>query len=304
VDLAARGVASSFGAGLFVGLAPAASLAGPWLLVSLAPAVVLGALAVLSTSERPLDTAPVPLRRIGFALSTLGRLAAAVAVAGTFGVYATPARPALGALGLVVVVCAAVIAGVPRVVFRVAAAVVVACLAVVVAACFAIAPVTPAVATPDGGSPLGVLLAAGLLSVCFFGTDPGGGRRRVGAVLVLVGVACFAVAAAALYQLGAARLALSPAPLRDVLAAADASALEPLLVAGVAVACAFTLLGILRGLRVAGIPEVRLVAVAGAATAVGSLFVPPETALAAAAVLLLGDAAFRFVAVRHRGAGR
>jgi hypothetical protein len=49
---------------------------------------------------------------------------------------------------------------------------------------------------------------------------------------------------------------------------------------------------------------VRLVAVAGAATAVGSLFVPPETALAAAAVLLLGDAAFRFVAVRHRGAGR
>ncbi|MPZ83342.1 MAG: hypothetical protein GEV28_24290 [Actinophytocola sp.] len=305
VDFVARGVASSFGAGLFLGLAPAAALAGPWLPAALVLAAVIGWPAALSTSERPLDTAPLPLRRTGFVLFALGRLAAAVAIAGTFGRYATPAQPVLGALGLVLVVCAAALVSLPPAVIRVAAAVVLACLALVVAACFAIAPVAPAVAAPEGGSVPGVLAAAGLLSVCFFGTFFGTaptGRDRRGTVVVfaVVAVGCLAVAAAALYQVGAPRLALSPAPLVDMLAAADASALEPLLTIGVAVACGFTLLGVLRGLRVSGILEVRLVAAAGAATAIGSLLVPPDTALAAAAVLLLGDAAFRCIAVRHR----
>lgn len=301
VDLLARGVASTFGAGLFLGLAPAAGLAGPWLPAALVLAAGLGHLAVLSTSERPLDTAPLRLRRIGFVLFALGRLAAAVAIAGTFGRYATPVQPALGAVVLLLVVCVAALVSVPAAVVRAAAAVVLACLALVVAACFAIEPVAPAVAAPRGGSVLGTLAAAGLLSVCFFGAAPAGrDRRGVAVVSAVVAVGCLAVAAAALYQVGAPRLALSPAPLVDVLAAADASALEPLLVIGVAVACGFTLLGVLRGLRVPGIPDVRLVAAAGVATAIGSLLVPPDTALAAAAVLLLGDAAFRYIAVRHR----
>ncbi|MCA1835502.1 MAG: hypothetical protein LC721_03860, partial [Actinobacteria bacterium] len=55
-------------------------------------------------------------------------------------------------------------------------------------------------------------------------------------LLVLVGYA-------ALHQLGAPRLALSPAPLRDALAAADASGIDALLTVGAAVATVFALLG-------------------------------------------------------------
>ncbi|MGH3760510.1 hypothetical protein [Actinophytocola sp.] len=314
-DLVAGGVASSFGAGLFLGLAPAASLAGRWLLAALLLAALVGGLALLSIWDRPLEMLPVPLRRFGFTLSTLGRLAAAVAVAGTVATYLTP----FAALALVAVVTVAAVVGVPAVVVRVAAVVVLAVLVLVVVACSAIAPVAPAVAPPDGGSVVGVLAAAGLLTVCFFGTSrpasPGvgqsvssdraaGGRWSLVVVLVIVAVGCLAVAAAALRQLGAARLAVSPAPLRAALAAADASAIEPLLLVGVTVGCAFTLLGVLRGTRVSGIPAMRVYVAAGGVTAVGAVLVPATVALAGAAVLLLSDAAFRVVAVRHRRVDR
>lgn len=312
-DLVAAGVASSFGAGLFLGIAPAASLAGRWLLGALVLAAAAGALAVLSTSERPLTTLPVPLRRFGFALGTLGRLAAAVAIAGTVATYLTP----LAALVLVVVVTAVAVVGVPPVVVRVAAVAVLVVLVLLAAACFAIAPVTPAVAAPDEASLPGVLAAAGLLTVCFFGADAGadmgadepasgagpGTRRGAALVLGLVAVVCLAVAGAALRQLGAPRLAVSPAPLRAALAAADASAIERLLVVGVVVGCGFALLGVLRGVRAAGVPRVRLVVAAGVVTVLGALFVPATAALATAAVLLLADAALRAVAVRRPRAG-
>jgi APA family basic amino acid/polyamine antiporter len=297
VDAVAGGVAASFGAGLFLGLAPAASLAGRWLLVAFLGAAVVGSVAVLSTSDRPIETLPLRLRRFGFVLGTVGRLAAAVAIAGTVATYLTP----LAALGVVVAATAAAAVGLPPVVTRVATVVVLGVLLVVVVACFAIAPAAPPVAADDGGSPLGVLAAAGLLSVCFFGVERGaGGRRGVVVVLGVVAIGCLAVAGAALHQVGAPRLAISPAPLRAVLAAADASAVEPLLLVGLVVGCGFALLGVLRGLRVSGVPRVRLAVAGGAATAFGALLVPPTAALAAAAVLLLGDAVFRAIAVRHR----
>lgn len=298
IDVVAGGVAASFGAGLFLGLAPAASLAGRWLLVAVLVAAAAGAAAVLSTSERPLETLPVRLRRPGFVLAVLGRLAAAVAIAGTVSTYLTP----LAGLGLVAAATVAAVVGLPSVVTRVAAVVVLAVLALVVVACFAIAPDAPPVAADDGGSPLGVLAAAGLLTVCFFGPARGG-RRGVAVALGVVAIGCLAVAGAALHQVGAPRLAISPAPLRAVLAAADASAVAPLLLAGVVVGCGFALLEVLRGLPVSGVPRERLALVGGVATAAGALLVPPTAALATAAVLLLGDAAFRAIAVRHRPVG-
>lgn len=130
-------------------------------------------------------------------------------------------------------------------------------------------------------------------------------RLGVVAVLSVVLVACLAVGAAVLRQLGAPRLALSPTPLLDALAAADASALEPLVLAGVATATGFALFGILRGLVRSGgaVPAVRVGVAVGAVVAVGAALVEPTVALAAASVLLLGDAALRFVAVRHRHLG-
>jgi APA family basic amino acid/polyamine antiporter len=120
---------------------------------------------------------------------------------------------------------------------------------------------------------------------------------------VVVAVVCVAVAAGAVRQLGSARLAVSPAPLKAALAAADASAIEPLLLAGVVVSCGFALLGVMRGLPASGVPRTRLVLAAGVAVVAGVLSVPPTTALAAAAALLLGDALFRVIAVRHPRVG-
>ena len=364
----AGGVVSTFGAGLFTGLAPAAALAGPWLPAAFAFAAALGYVVVLSTSERPLDTVPVLVRRLAFGVGALGRLAAAVAVAGTVGQYVTPSSPSFGAVGSVVVVTVFVVA-VPRppvLVVRAAAVVVLGSLALVVLACFAIEPVAPAVAADGGGSVLGLVAGAGLLTVCFLGVAPvprgarvvdvhlppdstaarpvaadapvavegtrhnatggapvGGARDdsplefgvgrgavrawRLGvlAVFAVVLVACLAVGAAVLRQLGAPRLALSPVPLLDALAAADAAALEPLVLAGVAVGSGFVLLGILRWLAAAagGVPAVRVGIAAGIVVAVGGALVAPSVALAAASVLLLGDGALRLVAVRHRRIG-
>jgi basic amino acid/polyamine antiporter, APA family len=299
IDRVAGGVAASFGAGLFLGLAPAASLAGRWLPVAVLLGVAVGGLAVLSTSDRPLSTLPISVRRLGFALGTLGRLAAAVALAGTVAVYLTP----LAALGVVAAATALAVVGVSPVAVRLAAAFVPVVLLLVVIACFAIAPVAPAVAVPDGGSVPGVLLAAGLLTVCVFGAEDAGTGSRSARLVVLavVAVLTLAVAAAALHQVGAARLAISPAPLRAALAAADASPLTPLLLAAVVVGCGFALLGVLRGLPVPGVPRVRLVVAAGVATAAGVLLIPATAALAASAGLLLCDAALRAIALRRRG---
>ena len=303
VDLVAGGVAASFGAGLFLGLAPAASLAGRWLPAAVALAAVVGGLAVLSIRERSLTTASAPVRRLGFALETLGRLVAGVAIAGTVASYLSPFAAAV----LVVVVVAAAEVEVPPALHLVAAVVVLAVLGIVVAACFTIDPVAPAVAAPDGGSVVGVLAAAGLLTVCFAGTDAATrpdaaqvpARRGVVVALGVVAVVCLAVAFAALRQLGAPRLAASPAPLRDVLAAADATAISRLLVVGVVVGCGFALLGVVRGLRAPGVPRIRLAVAAGLVAVLGALYVPPTAALAGAAVLLLCAAAVRAVAVRR-----
>jgi APA family basic amino acid/polyamine antiporter len=298
-DVVAGGVAASLGAGVFLGLAPAAALAGRWLPAAVLLAALAGGLAVVSTSERPAETLPMSLRRFGFALATLARLSAAVAIAATVEVYLSP----FAALALVAVVTVLAAVGVPPAVVRVAAVAVLVVLAVVVAACFTIAPAAPAVTAADDGGALGVPAAAALLTVCFFGADAAaapGRRRGVVVAVVVVAVACLAVALAAVHQLGAARLGVSPAPLRAALGAADASAIERLLVVGVVVACGFALLAVLRGLRVASVPRVRLVVVGGAAAALGVLLIEPVPALVSAAVLLLGDAVFRAIAVRHR----
>lgn len=343
---------ATFGAGLFTGLAPAAGLTGPWLPAALVAAAALGYLILLSTWECPLDTVKGPVRRVVFGVAVGGRLAAAVAVAGTFGRYSTPASPATGALLLTVVVTAVAVAAprLPVAVVRAGAVVVLLVLVLVAVSCFAIAPEPLAVAVSQGGGGLLEFVAGvGLLTVCFLGASPtgrpvvdvelppidadGAGRTgssgqvvrrsgglawiggRVGlAVLVgLVLVVCSAVAAGALRQLGAARLAVSPAPLVDALAAADAAALEPLLLTGVAVGCAFVLLGVLRGLTYAarGVPAVRVAVAAGIVVAAGSVggsvaggvVVTPVAALVTAAALLSSDALLRYVAVRHQRIG-
>ncbi len=296
VDVVAAGTLSTVGAGLFVGLAPGASLAGAWLPVALVLAAVLAGLSTVEHKES------VVARRIRAAAvadgaGLLGRVAAGAALGGAVGVYVSPLVAPLFVMG----VTAFTVTGfrLPVVVTRVAAVVVLGVLAVVAVACFAIAPEASPSGTTD---PAGVIAAAGVLFVGFVG--PEGSRRRALVVLGVVLVVSLAVAVAALRQLGAPRLALSPAPLRDVLAAADATPLTGLLTVGVVVACAFALAGSLGRVKtlLATRHAMPGTAVAGALAAAGAVLVDPVTALVAAAALLLVEPVLRVVAAGPRRA--
>lgn len=302
VDGVARGVAATLGTGIFLGLAPASALAGWWLVVGMVLAAAAAVLFALSTS----DQTPGP---VALPLGILGRIAAAVAVAATFGEYVVPERSEVGAAVLVVAVAAVVLLAppLPVTVDRVAAVVVVAVLLVVAVACFTIAPVASPVVPPADAAgadePLGLLPAAALLFVCFVGGRPAGKTRP--AVIGVVLVVGLAVAIGVLRQLGGQRLALSPAPLRDALTAADAASIDGLLAVGVTVACVFALRGALTDIRdiaPGGRSPVAAVGLAAAVAALGALVLDPVYALVGAAVLLLGEAVIRVLADHRRRA--
>lgn len=300
VDGLARGIAPAFGAGLFLGLAPASALAGWWLVAGMVLAAAVAVLLALSTP----DVTPGP---VVLSLGILGRIAAAVAVSATFGVYVVPEQPEVGAVVLVVAVAAVVLLAppLPPVVDRVAAVVVVVVLVVVAVACFTIVPVAPPVLpSPDAAGsdePLGLLPSAALLFLCFVGGRTTGRVRP--AVIVVVLAVSVAVAIGALRQLGGERLALSPAPLRDVLTAADAASIDGLLAVGVTVACVFALRACLTDVRDIAVVRPRgpvaVVLLAATVAALGALVFEPEHALVGAAVLLLGEAVIRVPAGRR-----
>ncbi len=88
VDGLARGVAPAFGAGLFLGLAPASALAGWWLVAGMVLAAGGAVLFALSTS----DEMPGPAV---LSLGILGRIAAAVPVGGYLVYTCQPWHPQL-----------------------------------------------------------------------------------------------------------------------------------------------------------------------------------------------------------------
>lgn len=301
VDRVARGVVSTFGAGVFLGLVPAAALAGWWLVPAMALAAALAVLFTLSTQDYS-ASGVAPL------VGILGRIAAAAAAATTFGRYVLPGRPEVGAVVLVVVMTAVALLAppLPGVVDRVAAVVVVGVLVVVTVACFTIAPVDLPVAPPADAAgadqPFGLLPAAVLLYLCFIGSPSVVRRERVAIVGVAL-VVSMAVAIGVLWQLGGERLALSTAPLRDALAAADASGVDGLLVVGVTVACVFALRGVLADIReLAPVRPSHVVAVAAGVAALAALLLAPAYTIAGAAVLLLGEAGIRVLSARRRQA--
>jgi APA family basic amino acid/polyamine antiporter len=266
------GVGTMLGAGVFVGLAPAAGLAGRWMLVGLAVA----ALAAVCTACSFTDLARAypglggghryardllgrwPGRMAG-GVGLLGRIAGIAAIAGCFGAYVTPRDPHLGALVVILLAVGAELAALrlPPLVSRLLVAVVVIALAVVVVACFAM-PVPPqasAPGLPGTDDPAELLPAAGVLFVGFLGGDRGqaGARSRPRVLVPLVVLAALgtylAVSTALLRELGPARMALSPDPLRDALASANASGLDPILIAGVAAAAIGVLFALVGGTR-------------------------------------------------------
>lgn len=240
------------GAGVFAGIAPAAAASGWWLPLGVLAAALLAGCAASSGAAGRADA-------MARAAALVARLAAAGAVAGTCGEYLTPGRPLAGALGLLVVVAAVeyLVPDPPALALRLAVGAVLAVLVVFVVACFALGPpgnepVPPGLA---GATDLaGVPAAAALMAVAFGGLP--GGRARFG-VLGVVAVLAAATSVAALYQLGGGRLAVSPVPLRDALAAAAGSPIDGLLTSGVVVGCGLVLYRLLPAVRaeVTGAPR-------------------------------------------------
>ncbi|WP_298180965.1 hypothetical protein [Saccharomonospora sp.] len=286
----------SLPAGLFLILAVAASWAGWWLLAAV---VLAGCLAWVTGRSKPRGRGGELLAAVREWSLFVSSAAVPAAYLGSATASADITYVAV-ALVVVLVAVAADAFGAnrsdrssrwPVALLGVAAA-------AFVAVCVAIPPAASTTASPEPFSPIGLIVAVVVVLPWLMGLSPV--RLTIGTVAAL------AVGAAALYQVGPVRLGLSVTSLRDVLAAADAAALTPMLVAVAvlagltsAVACA----GRLRqaGNRLAGRDDTgrwrgaTLVAVGGAGVW-AAVFDPLP------AVLLAGVVAL--IEVIHRLAGR
>ncbi len=277
------------GGGLLVALAAGAAGAGWWLLAGL----VLASVAAGVTARVP-EPGEALVDRVAVAVARLSEVAV-YAIA--FGAYVFPAHREAAAAAFVVVVAGAGFAGleIPTIVVRVAGGLLLAAGLVLVIVCVAVPPVGIA----DGLRPpdfAGVLVAA-VLTLPFLRPA---GRLNAGLRVLLLGAVAVLAAFAALYQLGAVRLGLSLTSLRDLLSAADADALQPLLTVVAVVATLVPALAAGTDVRArAGVPGLGgLVVTAAAAALLPVLPVLVVAGLATVIELLLGVRARRYSEAR------
>ncbi|GAB3502279.1 hypothetical protein [Amycolatopsis cihanbeyliensis] len=280
------------GAGLLVVLAAGAGTAGWWL-----PAGILLA-GLLALAVSPAGAAPVSGRRatLRSATGAVAELSCLALYASVFAAYLLPEVAAPAAIGFLAVVAAAEFAGlrVDGYYRRVITGLLLVAAVAFVALCLALDPAPRPPSVPPGvaGLPAAVVLAYPLFA----------GAKRV----AIGTVAALAVAGAALYQLGPVRLGLSPTSLRDVLAAADARAMLPVLGAVVLLATVPAALlavsGACRHLEPAtGGHRARVLALVPAAVLAGAL--GPTAVLLVAAVATLVAAAVTVASGRYRSPG-
>ncbi|MCZ4556409.1 amino acid permease [Rhodococcus maanshanensis] len=267
------GLGSMIGAGIFAALAPAAQAAGTALPLALA---VAGIVAYCNATSSARLAARYPssggtyvygrerlgefwgyLAGWGF---VIGKTASCAAIALTVGAYAWPAHAHAVAVASVLALTAVNYVGVQKsaLLTRVLVAVVLAVLAVVVVV--GLGSAAPG-RWADGGSggAVGVLQAAGLLFFAFAGyariatlgeevRDP---RRTIGlAIPIALGITLVVyalVAAAALKTLGPQGLAAATDPLAQVVRAAGAPGLEPVVRVGAVLAALGSLLALILG---------------------------------------------------------
>jgi hypothetical protein len=279
------------GGGLLVALAAGAAGAGWWLLAGL----VLAAVAAGGTARVP-EPGDALVDRV---VVTAARVAEIAVYAIAFGAYVFPHHREPAAAAFAVVVAGAGFAGlkVPTFVARFAGALLLVAGLVLVALCVAVTPVATAGSGLEPPDFAGVLVAA-VLTLPFLRPA---GRENAGLRVLLLGAVAVLVAFAALYQLGSVRLGLSLTSLRDLLSAADADALQPLLTAFAVVATVVPALTAGAEVRPrAGVPGLAGLAVA----AVAAYFLPVLPVLVAAGLvtvieLLLGVRARRYSGTRE-----
>ncbi|MEI4272134.1 APC family permease [Klenkia sp. LSe6-5] len=270
-DAVAIGLGSMLGAGVFAVWAPAAAVAGWWLLAGLAVAAVVAWCNATSTAALAVHLpvsggayafgrdrlGPWPGFLAGWAF-VVGKTASCAAMVLTAGAYLWPgdARPV--ALGAVLVLVAVDAAGITRTarVTRVLLALTLTALAVVAVSAL---PAGTAPGTVAVGRPGGVLTAAGLLFFAFAGyariatlaeevRDPGRTIPRAVSLALGLAVALYAVVGVVLLVvLGPADLSRSVAPLADAVRAGPVPAVAWVATAGAVTAACGALLGLVAG---------------------------------------------------------
>lgn len=275
------------GAGLLTGLAVGAA-AGGWGL--LAGIVLAGAFASLTVWVPPgRDSLQRALRVVVLLLLT-------AMLARVFAAYVVPAYPEFAGMAVVGVAALIVAVGgeVPAYARRMLAAVLLVAAAAFVAVCVAVEPpgLRHAVYRVY---PLGWLTSAVALFALFTVLDTGQ-RARIVILRIAVGTAAaFAVAWAALHQVGPFRLGLSDTPFSDVLVVAEAASLRTMLSALVVVVVLSALSAALAAAcRELGTlhdgPPVRFAAFSDIAAAAGAALITPQLALLVASAVAISAA--------------
>jgi APA family basic amino acid/polyamine antiporter len=282
-DAVLIGLGSMIGAGVFVVFGPAAAAAGSGLLLGLAVAAVVAYCNATSSARLAAlypqsgGTYVYGRERLGEFWGYLagwsflvGKMASCAAMALTVGLYVWPAHAHAIAVAAVAGLTAVNYRGIQKsaLLTRLIVTVVLAVLAGVVAAVLLSGRAEPARITVLGGSPGGVLQAAGLLFFAFAGyariatlgeevRDPARTIPRAITISLTLTLAVYVTLAVTLIAILGAELPTATAPLAEAVRAAGASWLEPVVRAGAAVAALGSLLSLILGISRTGLAMAR-----------------------------------------------
>ena len=303
-DAVVIGLSSMIGAGVFVVFGPAAAAAGSGLLIGLA---IAAAVAYCNATSSARLAARYPQsggtyvygrERLGEFWGYLagwsfivGKMASCAAMALTVGLYAWPAHAHAVAVAAVAGLTAVNYRGIQKsaLLTRLIITVVLAVLAGVVAAVLLSGRADAGRLTLVGGTPSGVLQAAGLLFFAFAGyariatlgeevRDPAQTIPRAIRGALAITVAVYAAMAVILLAVLGPGLATSAAPLADAVRVAGVSWLEPVVRIGAAVAALGSLLSLILGISRTGLAMARDGHLPSALAAVHPRFAVPHRA--------------------------
>jgi APA family basic amino acid/polyamine antiporter len=282
-DAVVIGLGSMIGAGVFVVFGPAAAAAGPGLLLALAVAAVVAYCNATSSARLAArypqsgGTYVYGRERLGEFWGYLagwsfvvGKMASCAAMALTVGLYVWPAHAHAVAVAAVAGLTTVNYRGIQKsaVLTRVIVAVVLAVLAGAIAAIALSGRADLGRVTLIGGTPAGILQAAGLLFFAFAGyariatlgeevRDPAHTIPRAIRLALAVTLAVYATLAVTLMAILGPGLSTSTAPLADAVRAAGAGWLEPVVRVGAAVAALGSLLSLILGVSRTGLAMAR-----------------------------------------------
>lgn len=282
-DAVVIGLGSMIGAGVFVVFGPAAAAAGSGLLIALAAAAVVAYCNATSSARLAAiypqsgGTYVYGRERLGDFWGYLagwsfivGKMASCAAMALTVGVYLWPAHAHAVAVAAVAGLTAVNYRGIQKsaLLTRVIVTVVLAVLAGVIAAALLSGRTDAARVTLIGGTPAGVLQAAGLLFFAFAGyariatlgeevRDPARTIPRAIRISLAITLTVYALLAVVLMAVLGPELRTATAPLADAVRVAGIAWLDPAVRIGAAVAALGSLLSLILGVSRTGLAMAR-----------------------------------------------